>query len=128
LVKDVNGTRGLSIYGWNSKDTYWAAVWASQYLFDASGTFLPAGTVAIILQMTYGGPNGEPSAFTIVKALGTITEFGTNAFVSGAHPFDQNANTWNGLVTPLTLPDSTVWWYQKLPTTSTASVEYIPSS
>ena len=128
LVKDVNGTRGLSIYGWNSKDAYWAAVWASQYLFDASGTFLPAGTVAIILQMTYGGPNGEPSAFTIVKALGTITEFGTNAFVSGAHPFDQNANTWNGLVTPLTLPDSTVWWYQKLPTTSTASVEYIPSS
>jgi hypothetical protein len=135
LVKDVNGTRGLSIYGWNGRDTYWAAVWASQYLFDAGGNTtqvssagLPAGTVAVVLQMTYGGPNGEPSAITIVKALGTITEFGTNAFVSGSKPFDTNSNLWTGLVKPMTLPESGVWWQQKLPTTSTASVEYIPSA
>ena len=133
LVHDVNGTRGLSIYGWNGRDTYWAAAWASQYLFDAGGNTtqvssagLPAGTVAIILQMTYGGPNGEPSAFTIVKALGTITEFGTNGFFTSSGAFDGTSPAWAGLVKPLTLttPVGNVWWYQKLPTTSTASVEF----
>jgi hypothetical protein len=131
LAHDVNGTRGLTIYGWNGKDTFWAAAWASQYLFDAGGNGtqvssagLPAGTVALILQMTYGGPNGEPSAFTIVKALGTITEFGTNAYATSATPYDQNANAWGGLVKPMPLPASTVWWYQKLPTTSAAKVDF----
>ncbi|MGA2309106.1 MAG: hypothetical protein ABSG57_06110 [Candidatus Bathyarchaeia archaeon] len=134
LVKDVNGTRGLSIYGWNGRDTYWAATWASQYLLGnttLSSAGLPSGTVALILQMTYGGPNMEPSAFTVVKALGTITEFGTNAYVtfSGSQPFDQNhALTWtNELVTPASLPiigPVHVWWYQKLPTISTAKVDF----
>ena len=73
----------------------------------------------------------EPSAFTVVKALGTITEFGTNAYVtfSGSQPFDQNhALTWtNELVTPASLPiigPVHVWWYQKLPTISTAKVDF----
>jgi hypothetical protein len=131
LAHDVNGTRGLTIYGWNARDTYWAAAWASQYLFDAGGNTtqvssagLPTGTVALILRMTYGGPNGEPSAFTIVKALGTITEFGTNAYATSATPYDQNGNAWAGLVKPMPLPVSTVWWYQKLPTTSAATVDF----
>lgn len=131
LAHDVNGTRGLTIYGWNGKDTYWAAAWASQYLLDAGGNTtqvssagLPTGTVAVVLQMTYGGPNGEPSAFSIVKALGTITEFGTNAYATSATPYDQNGNAWGGLVKPMALPNSTVWWYQKLPTTSAAKVDF----
>jgi hypothetical protein len=133
LVHDVNGTRGLSIYGWNGRDTYWAAAWASQYLFGnttATSAGLPAGTVSLILQMTYTGPNSEPTAFTIVKALGTITEFGTNAYTtfSGAGAFDQNhALTWTGTVTPTALPiigPVHVWWYQKLPTSSTAKVDF----
>ena len=133
LVHDVNGTRGLSIYGWNGRDTYWAAAWASQYIFGnttSSSAGLPKGTVAIILQMTYGGPNGEPSAFTIVKALGTITEFGTNAFFTSSGAFDQAPllTTWNGLVTPTPLPlgsgSQHVWWYQKIPTTSIAKVDF----
>jgi hypothetical protein len=134
LVKDVNGTRGLSIYGWNGRDTYWAATWASQYLLGnttLSSAGLPAGTVALILQMTYGGPNMEPSAFTVVKALGTITEFGTDAyytFSGGVGAFDQNHSlTWSGLVSPTPLPiigPVHVWWYQKLPTISTATVDF----
>jgi hypothetical protein len=134
LVKDVNGTRGLSIYGWNGRDTYWAAAWSSQYLLGnttASSAGLPAGTVGLILQMTYGGPNMEPSAFTVVKALGTITEFGTNnyyTFNGGVGAFDQNhALTWSGLVSPTSLPivgPVHVWWYQKLPTISTAKVDF----
>jgi hypothetical protein len=134
LVKDVNGTRGLSIYGWNGRDTYWAAAWASQYLLGnttLSSAGLPAGTVALILKVTYGGPNGEPSAFTVVKALGTITEFGTNDYYTfngllGA--FDLNhLLTWSGLVQPISLPivgSVHVWWYQKLPTISTAKVDF----
>lgn len=131
LVKDVNGTRGLSIYGWNGADTFWASAWASQYLLGnttASSAGLPAGTVALILSITYGGPNNEPTAFTVVKALGTITEFGTDAYAtfSGSHPFDLNSTwTWTGLVSPTSPPIPThVWWYQKLPTTSTAKVDF----
>jgi hypothetical protein len=133
LAHDVNGTRGLTVYGWNGQDTMWAAAWASQYIFGnttSSSAGLPTGTVAVILNITYGGPNNEPTAFTVVKALGTITEFGTNAFVtfSGAHPYDLNAAlTWGGLVSPSALPivgPVHVWWEQKLPTTSTAKVDF----
>jgi hypothetical protein len=132
LVKDVNGTRGLSIYGWNGADTYWASAWASQYLLGnttASSAGLPAGTVSLILHITYGGPNNEPSAFTVVKALGTITEFGTNAYYTfngGVGAFDMNHSlTWSGLVSPSALPlGHIIWWWQKLPTTSTAKVDF----
>jgi len=137
LVHDVNGTRGLSIYGWNGRDTYWAAAWASQYLFGnttVSSAGLPAGTVAIVLQMTYanGAYNNEPSEFTIVKALGTVTEFGTNAYTtfSGSGAFDQNhALTWTGSLAslspyPIVAGSQHVWWYQKIPTISTAKVDF----
>jgi hypothetical protein len=130
LVKDVNGTRGLSIYGWNGRDTYWGAAWASQYLLGnttLSSAGLPAGTVALILQITYAGPNNEPSAFTVVKALGTITEFGTDAYYTFSGAFDGNHPAWSGLVSPTALPivgPVHVWWYQKLPTISTAKVDF----
>jgi len=128
LVRDVNGTRGLSIYGWNGRDTYWAAAWASQYIFGSSSAFLPTGTVALILQMTYGGPNGEPTAFTVVEALGTITEFGSNAyytFSGGVGAFDLlKSTTWSGAFTPPALPPVNVWWFGKLPTTSTAQINF----
>jgi hypothetical protein len=133
LVQDPNGTRGLAIYGWNGRDTYWASAWASQYIFGPASAGLPAGTVALILHITYGpssaiNPSAEPTAFTIVKALGTITEFGTNAyytFSGGLGAFDQNKGTaWNGNVTPNPLPPVSVWWYGKLWTTSTALVDY----
>ena len=127
LVRDVNGTRGLAIYGWNGRDTFWASAWASQYIFGAASAGLPSGTVALILQMTYGGPNGEPTAFTIVGAYGTITEFGTNAyytFSGGLGSYDLLKTTaWNGFVTPGAVPVN-VWWFGKLPTTSAALINF----
>ena len=130
LARDINGTRGLSVYGWDGRDTYWAAAWASQFLSDLYNSWIPEGTVAIVLHITYSSADREPTAFTVVKALGTITEFGTNAFAT-AYP---SAITWGGTVglsasalSP-TLPTGTLreWWYAKLPTTSAAKVDFDP--
>ncbi|MGB9774799.1 MAG: hypothetical protein ACPL4I_12440, partial [Bacteroidota bacterium] len=79
LARDINGTRGLAIYGWDGRDTFWAAAWASQYLGQFN-SWIPAGTVALVLKITYTTADREPSGFTVVKALGTITELGSNAF------------------------------------------------
>jgi hypothetical protein len=130
VARDVNGTRGLSVYGWDGRDTYWAAAWASQYLGTFS-SWIPSGTVAIVLNITYSSANAEPTAFTVVKALGTVTEFGSNAFTTAYSGFDVSVGeTWNGTVVPPALPTSEgyygEWWYAKLPTTSTAKVDYDP--
>ena len=130
LVRDINGTRGLAIYGWDGRDTFWAAAWASQYL----GTFnswIPSGTVALVLHISYAGANLEPTGFTVVKALGTITELGSNAFASDtAYGFDKAGVTWTGsfalLLPALPTDEYNVWWYEKLPTETTAEVEFDP--
>lgn len=126
LVRDVNGTRGLSVYGWDGRDTYWASAWASQYILGHTGVWLPSGTVAVILHITYTGSNMEPSAFTVVKALGTITEFGTDDFFTIYGKFDSGLTNWSGNFTVPTLKGPSVWWYAKLPTTSTAKVDFDP--
>jgi len=128
LARDINGTRGLSVYGWDGRDTYWAANWASQYLSLASRSWIRAGTVALVLDITYIGADREPTLFTVVKALGTITEFGTNAFAT-AHTYDQAGVTWGGTVSPPALPinmEGREWWYEKLPTSTSAKVDFDP--
>jgi len=129
LARDINGTRGLSVYGWDGRDTYWAAAWASQFLSRAYNDWIPAGTVAVVLHITYSAADREPTAFKVVKALGTITEFGTNAFTT-AYTYDQAGVTWGGAITIPSLPSregySQEWWYAKLPTTSTAKVDFDP--
>jgi len=105
IAHDVNGTRGLSVYGWNGRDTYWAAAWASQWIGERTHVFgngnpfnwLPAGTTSIILQITYpeaagANPTWEPEQFTIVQALGTITQLGFNQFISSYGAFDTFAS------------------------------------
>jgi len=129
LARDVNGTRGLSVYGWDGRDTFWAAAWASQYIIGSTTRWLPDGAVALILKITYAGANREPTSFTVVKALGTITEFGSNHFAS-TWGFDTGA-VWTGGFTVPRYPNTydnkyQVWWYEKLYTTSTASVEFDP--
>jgi hypothetical protein len=125
LARDINGTRGLSVYGWDGRDTFWATAWASQFILgNATANWLPSGTVALILKMTYTGPNMEPSAFTVVKALGTITEFGTDDFIT-LSSFDVGV-AYTGAFTVPTISGSHVWWYQKLPTTTTAKVDFDP--
>jgi hypothetical protein len=94
IGRDTVGARALSVYGWNGRDTYWASAWVSQWLGDSSPYYnnpfnwLPKGTVSIILAINYGQSTGapstwEPTSFSVEKALGTITELGFNAFLSG---------------------------------------------
>jgi hypothetical protein len=142
LARDINGTRGLQVYGWDARDTYWGSLWASQYLgIYVNNRWIPAGTVALVLKISYMTTETEPFSFgpayfTVTKCLGTITEFGTNRFVD-IFGFDANANlrpvapTWNGLVLPPSTPASLeggykVWWNMKLATTSTAKVDFDP--
>jgi hypothetical protein len=130
LAYDVNGTRGLSIYGANGRDTYWAAAWASQYILTpANHAWIPRGTVAIILHITYNDAM-EPTMFTVVQALGTITQFGVNDFEVG-----QGITTWPGTIQsnpslygyiPAYPTSKVVWWWAKLPTDSTAKVQFDP--
>jgi hypothetical protein len=125
LARDVNGTRGLAIYGWDGRDTFWAAAWASQFVTVNSG-WIPAGTVALVLKISYTTADREPTSFTVVKALGTITELGDNAFAVSPG-FDKSGVTWSGLIDIPSLPTIEgygVWWYAKLSTTSTAKVDF----
>jgi len=136
LARDINGTRGLSVYGWDARDTYWGAAWASQYLgIYVNNRWIPEGTVSLVIRITYTATNREPTQFTVVKALGTITEFGTNIFVTNYGGFDAIVNpaTWNGDFsaklpsTPTSLNSVyKVWWYEKLPTNTIAKVDYDP--
>lgn len=140
MARDINGTRGLEVYGWDGRDTYWASAWASQYLNDNYKSFLPEGTVSLVLKITYTAANREPTAFTIVKALGTITEFGINKYVVDYLGFDLISMSysavgpnygWTGSVAPMSLPNGASaydqqWWYEKLPTTSAAKVDFDP--
>ena len=135
VARDINGTRGITVAGWDARDTYWASAWASQYLKAGNTGWVPPGTVAIILNIAYSSVNNEPTGFTVVKDLGTITEFGANIF-SSQYGFDAitgigvAGNTWTApsdLSTLPTLPAGTnPWWYQKLPTTSIAKINFDP--
>jgi hypothetical protein len=130
LARDINGTRGLSVYGWDGRDTFWANAWASQYITGTTTGWLPGGTVALILHMTYPDGSSEPTAFTVVKALGTITEFGTNDFITRQGSFDVSASYTGGFTVPTTpaaWPSGQKnWWFQKLTGTSTAFIEFDP--
>jgi hypothetical protein len=132
IGRDVNGTRGLSVYGWDGRDTFWANAWASQYILGPYGVWLPDGATSLVLDISYSAENREPTGFTIVKVLGTITEFGTNEFTDTLG-FDYSAS-WTSMmeVDPpknydLEWPqDYKVWWHDKIPTTSTSIIEYDP--
>jgi len=131
VARDINGTRGITVAGWDARDTYWASAWASQYLKAGNTGWVPPGTVAIILNIAYSSVNNEPTQFTVVKALGTITEFGTNIFAL-QYGFDTITGpaTWSATSALTTLPtypaSNNPWWYQKLPTTSIAKIAFDP--
>lgn len=74
ITRDVNGTLGYNIWGWNARDSFWGAIWASYYLGHFGG-WLPEGVVALIVHITYTSDYREPVSFEIEYALGTITEF-----------------------------------------------------
>jgi hypothetical protein len=129
MARDINGTRGLAVYGWDGRDTYWGTAWASEYLGVASSWIKP-GTVALILQITYSAGNREPTALTLVNALGTITEWGSNQFDID-YNYDVIGTVWTGDITLPALsytspPYVYEWWYEKLPSESEAKVDFDP--
>ena len=138
IARDINGTRGLSVYGWDGRDTYWASAWADKYLTGPDNAWIPVGCVAIVLNIQYSAANREPTAFTVVKALGTITEFGYNRFADPVYSYGFDAasgpETWQDYIVsstaapPITLPfaASIHWYWEKLPTTSLARVDFDP--
>ena len=74
ITRDINGTLGYNIWGWNARDSFWGAIWASYFLGHFGG-WLPEGVVALIVHITYTSDYREPESFEIIYALGTITEF-----------------------------------------------------
>jgi len=128
LARDINGTRGLEVYGWDGRDTFWATAWASQYIMGSTDGWIPDGTVALILKIDYTGGDREPTGFTVVKALGTITEFGDNHF-DDTYGFDLGV-AWTGDITipvyPLDYEGDYIWWWAKLPTETTAHIQFDP--
>jgi len=74
VARDVNGTLGYVVWGWDARDSFWGSVWASYYLGHFGG-WLPPGTVALIVRITYTSDFKEAASFTIVEALGTIMNF-----------------------------------------------------
>jgi len=142
ICRDINNTRGITVAGWDGRDTYWASNWAAQYLRDDNNLY-PPGTVAVMLQITYTTNMNEPTAFTIVRDLGTITEWGSNYFTT-TYGYDNTPVsiaymggslamwTYNMAVSignSGSLPhfptfEDRSWWWMKLPTYSTALVDY----
>jgi hypothetical protein len=130
VARDINGTRGISVYGWDGRDTYWTSAWADKYLTSNSSAWLPTGCVSLVLNIQYSAANREPTAFTLVKALGTITEFGYNRF---ADAYGMDYTAWTDYIVSNTVPPVTIpfgssihWYWEKLPTTSTARIEFDP--
>jgi hypothetical protein len=70
---DINGTVGLSIYGLDARDTFYA----SQYVRNSMSTLraLNKGITSLVIKIGY--TDYKHPTFTIVEELGTISEFGT---------------------------------------------------
>jgi hypothetical protein len=138
LGRDEGGVRGLNVYGWDARDTYWASEWAAKMVLGPKGGQFPAGTVAIILHIIYDGTTQEAMEFEVVHLLGTITEFGANYYfdVSPVYDWDHGPFAHNGrdawyspgfLGTwdkPHLVWD--VWWSAKFPTDDNSTIRYDP--
>jgi len=73
--KDLNGTKGLIIYGWTGQDTYYACYALQHGLFKIM-QWLQPGVTSIILEFNYEVHPSEDCFFHVVECLGTITECG----------------------------------------------------
>jgi len=142
LGRDESGLRGLAVYGWDARDTYWASEWAAKFVLGESGDEgFPAGTVAIVLHITYTNGNLEPMKFDVVQLLGTITQFGTNRYIDLGYNWDSGPFTGKGVaksewynggsdglgfwnVTWSSYRDG--WWFKKFPTFDLTSIQYDP--
>jgi len=127
ITRDTNGSAGFMVWGWRGRDTFWASAWAAfwiGYVQNAGKSWLPDGTVALILKIDYSS-DGEPSLFTVVEALGTVTELDLRGYLETKH------SDWIGsnykLTSELYEIPNPPWWFDKVRTTAvTATIHYDP--
>ncbi|MDH7477441.1 MAG: hypothetical protein QHH17_03560 [Candidatus Bathyarchaeota archaeon] len=78
VYKDLNGTIGLVIWGYNGDDTYYASKWFWDGLGRTPGiVYLQSenrGVTAIVLKITYSSADPIHPTISIVERLGTISE------------------------------------------------------
>jgi len=78
IYKDLNGTIGLVIWGFDGQDTYYASKWFWDGMGETPGIVqlqsMNQGVTSIVLEITY--PTSDPTHPTvdIVERLGTISE------------------------------------------------------
>jgi hypothetical protein len=81
--KDLNGTVGLMIWGYTGQDTYYTA-WSllhSDVLYLALRT-MPYGVTSLVLQFNYTLHPTDYCFVTILEALGTISEFDFQGYLT----------------------------------------------
>jgi len=78
VYKDLNGTIGLLIWGFDGQDTYYASKWFWDGLGSEPGIqYLQGenrGVTAIVLKITYPTTNPTHPTVSIVERLGTVSE------------------------------------------------------
>lgn len=68
--KDLNGTIGFIVEGWDGQDTYYAC-WALRHGLIEYLNFIQPGVTALVLHICYAS---HPPTISVVECLGTITE------------------------------------------------------
>ena len=125
ITRDTNGSAGFLVWGWHGRDTFWASAWAAfwiGYVQNAGKSWLLDGTVALILKIDYDS-NGEPSKFTVVEALGTVTELDLKGYLVGNKMLDTDGTIKDSVYTIPNPP----WWFDKVCKTAvTATIHYDP--
>ena len=92
--KDLNGTVGLSIYGWTGQDTYYAC-WSlihKEVLFYPIESYLPPGMTAAIVEFNYTLHPTDYCFVSVVETLGTISEFDAQGALKECFPTADNAS------------------------------------
>jgi hypothetical protein len=114
-AKDLNGTVGLTAWGYSGDDTYYTS-WALLHsdVLALAFDLMPAGVTSLILRFNYTLHPTDYCFVTIVEALGTISEydaqscFGVGPFVT-QRPSDSYACLYGW-------PEYPQWVLDKYPT------------
>lgn len=86
-AKDLNGTVGLTVWGYTGQDTYFTS-WALLHsdVLALAFSLMPAGVTSLILRFNYALHPTDYCFVTIIEALGTISEYDAQSCF-GVGPF-----------------------------------------
>jgi hypothetical protein len=73
--KDLNGTVGLSVYGYTGQDTYWTT-WAMMHKYQLwiAQLDIPVGVTTLVIEFDYTLHPTDYCFASVIEALGTISE------------------------------------------------------